>query len=150
MMAGVNLIHVPYRLGPALYTDLLSGQIQVAFSAMPAAIEFIRTGRLRAIAVTSETRSEVLPDTPAIAEFLPGYEASVFLGVSAPKTTPTEVIINLNTEVNKALADPNMKARISELSGVPMPMAPSEFGKLIADETEKWGKVIQATNIKVQ
>jgi tripartite-type tricarboxylate transporter receptor subunit TctC len=100
--------------------------------------------------LTSETRSEVLPDTPAIAEFIRGYEASVFLGVSAPKTTPTEVIINLNTEINKALADPNMKARISELSGVPMPMAASDFGKLIADETEKWGKVIRAANIKVE
>jgi tripartite-type tricarboxylate transporter receptor subunit TctC len=147
-MAEVNLVHVPYRsLAPAL-TDLIGGQVQVIFSSMPTAIEYIKAGRLRALAVTSAKRSEALPDLPTVADFLPGYEASGWYGVGAPKNTRAEIVERLNKEINAALADPQMKARLADLGNVPMPMTPTEFGRFIAEETERWGKVIRAANIK--
>ena len=150
MMTGVNLVHVPYRgLAPAL-SDLLGGQVQMTFASMPSSIEYIRAGKLRALAVTTATRSEVLPDVPTVGEFVPGYEASGWYGVGAPKGTPVEVIDKLNREINAALADPNMKARLADLGGTALAGSPADFGKLIADETEKWGKVIRAANIKVE
>ena len=148
MMAGVNLVHVPYRgAGPAL-TDLLGGQVQVYFPSTPASIEYIRAGRLRALAVTAGTRLDVLPDIPTVAEFVPSYEASFWFGVGVPKDTPAEIIETLNKEINAGLADPKLKARMADLGGVPMPMAPVGFGRFIAEETEKWGKVVKFTGIK--
>jgi tripartite-type tricarboxylate transporter receptor subunit TctC len=122
--------------------------VQVTFSGMASVIEYIRAGRLRALAVTTATRSDALPDIPIVGEFLPGYEASIWFGIGAPKATPAEIVDKLNKEVNAALNDPNIKASLADLGGVPMPMMPAEFGKFIADETEKWGKVIRAANIK--
>jgi tripartite-type tricarboxylate transporter receptor subunit TctC len=148
MMAGVNLVHIPYRgAGPAL-VDLLSGQVQVMFVTMPSSIEYIRAGKLRALAVTTATRSPVLPDLPTAAEFVPGYEFSFWYGIGAPKNTPGEIVDKLNTEINAALADPKMTARLADLGGTVLTGSPADFGKLIADETEKWGKVIRAANIK--
>jgi tripartite-type tricarboxylate transporter receptor subunit TctC len=148
MMAGVDLIHVPYRgNGPAI-TDLLGGQVQVLFAGAPESIEHIRAGRLRPLAVTDTTRLEVLSDIPTVAEFVPGYEASAWFGVGAPRNTPAEIIHSLNKEINAALADPNMKARLADLGGTVLAGSPADFGKLIAEETEKWGKVIRAANIK--
>jgi len=148
--AEINIIHVPYRAsGPAL-TDLLSGQVHVLFVSPAASIESIKTGRLRALAVTTATRSEVLPDLPTVSEFVPGYEASAFYGVGAPRNTPTEIIGKLNKEINAALADPGMKARIIDLGGDVLALSPADFSRLIADETEKWGKVIRAANIKAE
>ena len=148
MMAGVNLVHVPYRgAGPAL-TDLLGGQVQVYFPSTPASIEYIRAGRLRALAVTAGTRLDVLPDIPTVAEFVPSYEASFWFGVGVPKDTPAEIIETLNKEINAGLADPKLKARMAALGGVPMPMSPVGFRRFIAEETEKWGNVIRALNIK--
>ena len=149
MMAGVNIVHVPYRGGGPALTDLLAGQVQVYFSPLPAAIEYIRTGKLRALAVTAATRSDALPDIPTVSEFVRGYEASTWFGVGAPKSTPGEVVDKLNKEINAGLADPNMKARLADLGGIPMQMIPAEFGKFIADETEKWAKVIQFAGLKV-
>jgi len=150
MMTGVNLVHVPYRgLAPAL-SDLLGGQVQVTFASMPSSIEYIRAGKLRALAVTTATRSEVLPDVPTVGEFVPGYEASGWYGVGAPKGTPVEVIDKLNREINAALADPNMKARLADLGGTALAGSPADFGKLIADETEKWAKVIKSLGIKAE
>jgi tripartite-type tricarboxylate transporter receptor subunit TctC len=146
MMAGVNLLHVPYRGN--FIPDLLGGQVQVVFAPITHLIEYIRTGKLRALAVTSATRSAALPDIPTMAEFVPGYEASGWYGIGAPKKTPTDIIDRLNKEINAALADPRMKARLVDLGAVPMSMTPAEFGKFIASETDKWGKVIQAANIK--
>ncbi len=137
------------RHGPAL-TDLLGGQVQVMFATMPATIEYIRAGKLRALAVTTATRSEALPDIPTVGDFVPGYEASGWYGVGAPKNTPAEIIDKLNREINAGLADPKMKARLADLGGTVLPGSPAEFGKLIADETEKWGKVIRAANIKAE
>ncbi len=147
-MAGVNLVHVPYRGQAAALTDLIAGQVQVDFATMPPSLELIRAGKLRALAVTSTTRSEALPDLPTIADFLPGYEASVTTALGAPKNTRAEIVERLNKEINAALADPGMKARLADLGNVPMPMTSADFGKLIAEETEKWGKVIRAANIK--
>ena len=150
IMAGVDMVHVPYRgAGPTL-TDLLAGQVQVSFPTMPASIEHIRAGRLRALAVTTATRSDALPDIPTVGEFLPGYEASNWYGLGVPKATPAEIVDKLNKEVNAALDDPKMKARLADLGGTPLPGSPVQFGKLIAEETEKWGKVIRAANIKPQ
>jgi tripartite-type tricarboxylate transporter receptor subunit TctC len=146
MMAGVNLLHVPYRSN--FMPDLLGGQVQVVFAPITHLIEYIRTGKLRALAVTSATRSAALPDIPTMAEFVPGYEASGWYGIGAPKNTPTDIIDRLNKEINAALADPKMKARLGDLGAVPMSMTPAEFGKFIAGETDKWGKVIRAANIK--
>ena len=148
MMAGVNMAHVPYRgAGPAL-TDLLGGQVQVMFPGMSSSIEYIKGGRLRPLAVTYATRTEMLPDIPAVAEFVPGYEAIQLYGVGAPRNTPAEVIEKLNSEINAGLADPSLKARLDELGSAPMPMTPAEFGKRIVEETEKWGRVVRAANIK--
>jgi tripartite-type tricarboxylate transporter receptor subunit TctC len=150
MLAGVNMIHVPYRgQGPAL-TDLLGGQVQVLFGGIPTTIEHIRTGRLRALGVTTATRSEALPDVPTLSEFLPGYEASYWAGVGAPRNTPSQIVEKLNSEINAALADPEAKARLADLGGSMFPGSPAEFGKHIADETEKWAKVIRAANIKAE
>jgi tripartite-type tricarboxylate transporter receptor subunit TctC len=149
-MAGVNLVHVPYRGGGPAVNDLLGGQVQVYFASTPASIEYIRAGKLRALAVTTAARSEALPDIPTVGEFVPGYEASVWYGLGAPKATPPEIVDKLNKEVNAALADPRMKARIVDLGGDVLALSPADFGKLIADETEKWGKVIRALNIKAE
>ena len=145
-MAGVNLLHVPYRGN--FMPDLLGGQVQVLFAPITHSIEYIRTGKLRALAVTSATRSAALPEIPTVAEFVPGSEASGWYGIGAPKNTPTEIIDRLNKEINAALADPKMKARLADLGAVPMPMTPAEFGKFIAADTEKWAKVIKAANIQ--
>jgi tripartite-type tricarboxylate transporter receptor subunit TctC len=150
MMAGVDMVHMPYRgAGPAL-TDLLGGQVQVTFASMPSSVGYVRTGKLRALASTAATRSEALPDVPTVSEFVPGYEASGWFGIGAPKNTPTEIVDKLNNEINAALADPNMKARLADLGGTALALSPADFGKLITDDTEKWGKVIRAANIKPQ
>ena len=147
MMAGVDLIHVPYRgAGPAL-TDLLAGHVQITFVGMAGSIEYLRTGKLRGLGVTTATRSEALPDIPAIAEFVPGYEAVSLFGIGAPKNTPVEIVDILNREVNMALADPRIKARIADLGGTVLASSPAAFGKLLVDETEKWAKVIRTGNI---
>src|SRR5262249_31201137 len=150
MMAGVDMVQVPYRGGGPALTDLIAGQVQVYFSTTVASIEYIRAGRLRALAVTTATRSDALPDIPTVGEFVPGYEASVWWGVGAPKATPAEIVEKLNKEINAALADPKMKAHLADLGGVALPGSPAELGKLIADETEKWGKVIRAAGIKAE
>jgi tripartite-type tricarboxylate transporter receptor subunit TctC len=148
MMAGVGMIHVPYRgLAPAL-TDLLGGQVQVIFGAVTSLIEYIKAGRLRALAVTTAKRSEALPDLPTVGEFVPGYEASQWYGLGVAKNAPTEIIDRLNKEINVALADPNMKARLADLGGTALAGSPAEFGKLIVEETDRWAEVIQAANIK--
>jgi tripartite-type tricarboxylate transporter receptor subunit TctC len=150
MMAGVNLVHVPYRGGGPALTDLLSGQVQVMFATMPSSIEYIRAGKLRALAVATATRSEALPDVPTVGEFVPGYEASSWSGVGAPKATPAEIVDKLNKEINAGLADPKMKARLADLGGTVLPGPPSDFGKLIAEETEKWAKVVKFAGIKLE
>jgi tripartite-type tricarboxylate transporter receptor subunit TctC len=148
MMTGVSLVHVPYRgAGPAL-VDLLGGQVQVSFSTMSSSIEYVRAGKLRALAVTTATRSPVLPDIPTVHEFVPGYESSFWTGIGAPKNTPAEIVDKLNKEINAALADHKIKARLADLGSTPVVGSATDFGKLIADETEKWGKVIRAANIK--
>jgi tripartite-type tricarboxylate transporter receptor subunit TctC len=148
MMTGVNMVHVPYRgLAPAL-TDLLGGQVQVAFGSVPSSIEHIRTGKLRALAVTTAMRAEALPDIPTFGEFLPGYEASFWYGVGAPKATPAEIVEKLNKEIKAGLANPKIKAKLSDLGGTVLPGSPADFGKLIAEDTDKWGKLIRAANIK--
>jgi tripartite-type tricarboxylate transporter receptor subunit TctC len=148
MMAGVNLIHIPYRgQGPALM-DLLGGDVQVLFATAPGTTDYIKTGKLRALAVTSAARAEVLPELPTVADFVPGYEASQWYGLSAPRNTSTEIVGRLNREINAAIADPAMKARLAALGGEPLPGSSAEFGRLIADETEKWGKVVRAAGIK--
>jgi tripartite-type tricarboxylate transporter receptor subunit TctC len=147
-MAGLNLVHVPYRGGAPALTDLISGQVQVMFLSPAASIEYIRSGRLRALAVTSATRWEGLPDLPTVVDFLPGYEASAWFGVGAPKNTPSEIIDKLNTEINAALSDPKLKARLADLGGMVLPGSPADFGKLVIEDKEKWAKVIRAANIK--
>jgi tripartite-type tricarboxylate transporter receptor subunit TctC len=147
-MTGVNMVHVPYRGQAPAMTDLLAGQVQVMFDPVVSSIAHIRAGKLRPLAVTTSTRSEALPDIPTVGEFLPGYEASVWFGAGVPKNTPTEIVDRLNKEINGALADPKIKARLADLGGTVLPGSPADFGKLIADETEKWGKVIRAANIK--
>jgi tripartite-type tricarboxylate transporter receptor subunit TctC len=148
MMAGVNMVHVPYRgQGPAV-TDLLGGQVQLLFATTPGITDYIATGKLRALAVTTASRAEVLPDLPPVNDFVRGYEASQWYGMSAPKNTPPAIVEKLNKEINAAIADPGMKARLAAIGGEPLPGSPAEFGKLIADETEKWGKVVRAAGIK--
>jgi tripartite-type tricarboxylate transporter receptor subunit TctC len=146
MMTGVNMLHVPYR-GP-YFADLIAGQVQVVFSPLPSTIGFIKAGTLRPLAVTTATRSDALPDIPTIGETVPGYEASSWQGVGAPKNTSAEIIDKLNGEINVVLADPKMKERLAELGGTVLAGTPAEFGKLIADETEKWARVIKSANIK--
>jgi tripartite-type tricarboxylate transporter receptor subunit TctC len=150
MMAGVDMVHVPYRGGGPGLTDLLGGQVQVMFVSTVSSIEYIKTGRLRALAVTTATRSDELPDISTVGEFVPGYEASAWFGVGAPKNTPSQIIDKLNEAINAGLADPKMKVRLADLGGVALPGSPAEFGKLIVDETEKWAKVIKFAGIKSQ
>jgi tripartite-type tricarboxylate transporter receptor subunit TctC len=150
MMTGVNMIHVPYRGGAPAITDLLGGQVQVIFSPAPDSIGFIRSGRLRALAVTTATRSEALPDLPTVGDFVPGYEASGFYGIGAPRNTPIEIIDKLNREINAGLGDSRMKARLADLGGIALLGFPADFAMLVADEAEKWGKVIRAANIKAE
>ena len=145
-MAGIDMVHVPYRT--SFLPDLFAGQIQVVFSPISQSIESVRGGKLRALAVTSTTRQPSLPDVPAVAEFVPGYEASGWYGVGAPKATPAEIVTSLNTAMTAALAEPEMKTRLNDLGAVPMTSTPAEFGAFLAADTEKWGKVIRAANIK--
>jgi tripartite-type tricarboxylate transporter receptor subunit TctC len=146
MMTGVNMLHVPYR--GSYFSDLLGGQVQVVFSPLPSTIGYIRAGTLRPLAVTTATRSDALPDIAAVGEFVPGYEASSWQGVGAPKNTPAAIIDKLNSEINAVIADPRMKARLADLGGTVLSSSPADFGKLIADETEKWAKVIRSAGIK--
>jgi tripartite-type tricarboxylate transporter receptor subunit TctC len=150
MMTGVDMVPVHYRGSGPAFTDLLGGQVQVYFPGTVSSIEYIKTGRLRALAVTTATRSDELPDVPTVGEFVPGYEASGWFGVGAPKGTPVEILDMLNKEINAALADPKMKSRLADLGGTVLPGSPAAFGKLIAEETEKWGNVIRALNIKAE
>jgi tripartite-type tricarboxylate transporter receptor subunit TctC len=148
MRAGIDMVHVPFRgAGPAL-AGVLGAQVEVIFASAPSSIALIRSGKLRGLAVTSTMRLEALPDLPTVGEFLPGYEVNLWFGVGAPKRTPADVIDKLNKEINAGLADPTIKARLEDLGGIPMPMTPDEFGKMIAEDTEKWAKVIRAANIK--
>jgi tripartite-type tricarboxylate transporter receptor subunit TctC len=149
VMAGVDILHVPYRgSGPALH-DLMSGQVHVMFDTVPSSIEHIKAGKLRALGVTSATRSDVLPDVPTIADTVPGYELSAWFGVGAPRDTPPEIIQRLNREITVGLADPRIKARFADLGAAPMPMSVAEFRKFVVDETEKWAKVVKFSGAKV-
>jgi tripartite-type tricarboxylate transporter receptor subunit TctC len=147
---GIDTLHVPYRGSAPMLTDLLGGQVQCAFDNLPASVEHIKAGRLRALAVTTASRSEVLPHIPSLRELLPGYDASAFFGIAAPKATPIAVVGKLNEAVNAILADPKMVGRLAELGGAPLVLSPAAFGKLIIDQTNKWGKVIRAANIKAE
>jgi tripartite-type tricarboxylate transporter receptor subunit TctC len=148
MMAGVDMVHVPYRGEALALSDLISGQVQVLFGTMLASLGYIRAGKLRALAVTTATRSDALPDVPTVGEFLPGFEARGWYGIVVTKATPTQIVEKLNKEINAALADPNMKKRLTDLGCAVFSGSPADFGKFIADETEKWGKVVRAANIK--
>jgi tripartite-type tricarboxylate transporter receptor subunit TctC len=148
MMAGVDMLHVPYRGASPALTDLIGGRAQVMFEGMLSLIEHIRSGRLRPLAVTPATRSPLLPDVPSVGEFLPGYEASVWFGVGAPRNTPAEIVERLNKEINAGLADPKLKARLGELGGTALAVSTADFGKLFAEDAEKWGKVVRAANIQ--
>jgi tripartite-type tricarboxylate transporter receptor subunit TctC len=150
IMTGVSLVHVPYRGAAPALTDLISGQVQVMFDAVSSSIEYIRAGKLRALALTTATRSDALPDLPTISDFVPGYETSSWSGIGAPKDTPVEIVGKLNKETTAALADPKIKARLADLGSIPMPMSPADFGNLIAESVEKWGKVIRTANIKAE
>jgi tripartite-type tricarboxylate transporter receptor subunit TctC len=149
-MAGVDLVHVPYRGSVAALTDMMSGQVQVMFDNLPASLEYIKAGKVRALAVTTPMRSVALPELPTIREFVPGYEATLWWGVGAPKNTPTEIVTKLNKEINAGLAEPNMKARIAQLGAEVMIGTPADFYRLIAADTEKWGRIIRAANIKLE
>jgi tripartite-type tricarboxylate transporter receptor subunit TctC len=148
MMTGINMVNVPYRGTAPAITALLGGQVQVSFVSVPGSIGYVTSGKLRALAVTTETRSPALPNVPTVGEFVAGYEASTWYGVGAPKKTPAEIIEKLNKEINAGVADPELKVRFADLGGIAIAGSPDDFGKLIADETEKWGKVIRAANIK--
>jgi tripartite-type tricarboxylate transporter receptor subunit TctC len=150
MMVGISLVHAPYRgNGPAL-TDLLGGQVELMFPTSPSVVEYVKSGRLRGLAVTTASRSETLPDLPTVSEFVPGYEVSGLYGIGAPKGTPAEFIATINKESNAALANPKMKARFVDLGGIVIPGSPADFGKVIVEDTEKWAKVIEAANIKIE
>lgn len=149
MLTGVNMVHVPYRGGAPALTDLLAGQVHVMFDNLPTCAEHVKSGKLRGLAVTSTTRSDVLPDLPPLADFLPGYEASAWYGIGAPKGTPAEVVERLNKAVNEILADPKVKAKFAEYGAMLIPGSAADFGKLLADETEKWGKVVKFSGAKV-
>lgn len=148
MMAGIELTHVPYRGNAPALTDLIAGQLQVVFPSSASSIEFVRTGKLRGLAITGAQRLPELPDLPTVAETLPGYEASSLYGVSGPRNMPPEIVDKLNREVNAALADPKMKARLADIGSTPLPGSPADFGRVIADETEKWGKVVRFSGAK--
>jgi len=148
MMAGINMVHVPYRGEALALPDLLSGQVQVMFGNVQSSIEYIRSGRLRPLAVTTATRSQALPDVPTVNEFVAGYEVSAINGIGAPKNTPREIVETLNAHINASLADPKLVARFAELGAIPMPLTPAEYGKLMIDETEKWAKVVKFSGAK--
>jgi tripartite-type tricarboxylate transporter receptor subunit TctC len=148
MLTGTKLVHIPYK--GSQFPDLLSGQVQITFNPLPSSLSFIKDGKLRALAVTSAKRQAVLPDVPTVGESVPGYDGTAWFGIGAPKNTPKDVVATLNHEINAGLADPKLKARLEELGGVPMTVTPAEFGKFIADETEKWGKVVKFANLKVE
>jgi tripartite-type tricarboxylate transporter receptor subunit TctC len=148
MMADINMVHIPHRGSAPALTSVLGGQVQLMFVSMPSVLEYIRSDKLRALAVTSAKRSELLPDVPTVSEFVPGFEAGPFYGLGAPKNTPPEIVERLNTEVNAGLSNPKFGTRLTDLGCTPLPGSPDEFGKLIADETEKWAKVIKFANIK--
>jgi len=148
LMTGVSFVHVPYRGGALALTDLLGGQVQAMFVTLPAAIEYIKAGKLRALAVTTAARSEVFPVLPTMSEFVPGFEISAWYGIGAPRNTPEAIIDKLNKEINAALADSKMKARLADLGGSPLALSPAEFRRFISDDTEKWAKIIRAANIK--
>ena len=150
MMAGIDMVHVPYRSVAAAMTDMLSGQVQVAFGTSASTIEYVRAGTLRALAVTTATRSELLPELPAIAEFLPGYEASAWFGVAAPRNTPVEIVERLNAEINACLAEPRLNVRLADLGGVPLPGSPDDFARLINREVAKWAKVVKFSGATAQ
>ena len=150
MMAGIDMVHVPHRGSAPALTSVLSGQVQVMFASMPSSIEFVRAGQLRGLAVTTAMRSDTLPDIPTVSDFLPGFEASPFYGLGAPKNTPPEIVERLNKEINTALADPNLKARLTDLGCAGLPGSSADFGRLIANETEKWAKVIKFASIKAE
>jgi tripartite-type tricarboxylate transporter receptor subunit TctC len=150
MMTGVDMVAVHYRSSAPALNDLIGGQVQVMFDSVPSSIAFVRAGTLRPLAVTTASRLEVLPDVPTVGDFVPGYEAIGWQGVGAPKSTPAEIVDKLNSEINAGLADPKMKARLADLGGTVLALSPAEFGKLIADETEKWGRVIRAAHIKAE
>ncbi len=150
VMSGVDMVHVPYRGDAPAFTDLIGGQVQVMFGTMPSSSEFMRTGKVRPLAVTTATRSAAFPDLPTVGDFVPGYEASAWFGVGVPKNTPVEIVEILNNEFNAALADPGIKARFADLGGTALPGSAADFRKLIAEETEKWARVIRAANIKAE
>jgi tripartite-type tricarboxylate transporter receptor subunit TctC len=150
MMTGVNMVHVPYRGAAPALTDLLGGQVQVMFDNLPSSIAHIQAGRLRALAVTTATRSKVLPEVPTVAETVPGYEASAFFGMAVPAGTPRDIIEKLNRAVNEALADPTVQARFAEMGGTLIPGTPEDFGKIVSDETDKWAKVVKATGASAE
>jgi tripartite-type tricarboxylate transporter receptor subunit TctC len=149
MMTGIKMTHVPYKGSAPMLTDLLGGQVQVTFDNLPSSIGHIKAGKLRALAVTTATRSPELPDVPTVAETVPGYEASAFFGLVAPKGTPAEAIEAINKQVNAALADPGMQAKLKQIGGTPIPGSPADFGKLLAGETAKWEKVVRAVNLSI-
>jgi tripartite-type tricarboxylate transporter receptor subunit TctC len=148
LLTGLNMVHVPYRGEAPALTDMLAGHVQAMFGTMPASIEYVRAGKLRPLAVTSARRSELLPDLPTVGDFVPGYETSAWQGIGAPKNTPVEIIDRLNKEINAGLADPKIKARVADMGGTVLAGSPADFGKLIADETEKWGKVVKFSGAK--
>jgi len=150
LMAGVELVHVPYRGSPPALADLIGGQVQMMFCPLPPSLEYVRSGRLHALAVTTSTRSQALPAIPVVGDFLPGYEASAWYGIAAPKATPSWIVDKLNAEINAGLTDAKLKARLTELGSVPFAGSPFDFGRHLASETEKWGKVIRAGNIKAE
>jgi len=150
IMTGVNMVHVPYRGSAPALTDLLAGQVQVMFADTPSSIEHVKAGKLRALAVTTAERSEILPGVPTVSEFLPGFEASNWFGVAAPRNTPPEIIDKLNKEINVALAEPDIKARLADLGAASLTGSPADFGRFIAAEAERWSKVIRAANIKAE
>jgi tripartite-type tricarboxylate transporter receptor subunit TctC len=148
IMAGLDMVHIAYRGSPPALTDLLAGQVQLMFGPLSSSIEYVRAGKLRALAVTSATRAKVLPDVPTIGEFVPGYEAAGWFGICAPKKTPVEIIDRLNQEINAGLADAKLKARFADLGSAVFAGSPADFAKHIADETEKWGKVVHTANLR--
>jgi tripartite-type tricarboxylate transporter receptor subunit TctC len=150
LATGIDIIHVPYRGAAPAYPDLMTGKVHVLFDNLPGSIEFVRSGQLKALGVTVAKRWPALPNIPAIAETVPGYDAAPWYGISAPKGTPADVVENLNKSVTAALANPKMQAKLAELGGIPMPMSPAEFGKFLADDTAKWAKVVRAANLSVE
>jgi tripartite-type tricarboxylate transporter receptor subunit TctC len=148
LLTGLDLVDVPYRGGAPALTDLLAGHVQVMFDNMPTSLEYIKAGKMRPLAVTTATRSDALPDLPTVSEFVPGYEVSSWFGIGVPRDTPTEIVGKLNMAINAGLADPNLRAQLTDLGSTPLAGAPADFGKLVVEETEKWGKVIRTANIK--